>query len=101
MGRRCVYLRPYEMLVLMSAELEDHKEEIEKIEEVLTGLEGEIVKTDAWGRKRLAYPIDKKTEGFYALFTFKLSPDQLGELNRVLGLRPNVYRQMVIRLDEK
>lgn len=94
-------VRPYEMLVLMSAELEDPKEEIAKVEEVVRSLEGEIVKTDFWGKRRLAYPIDKKTEGFYALCNFKLKPDQLGELHRVLGLRPNIYRQMTIRLDEK
>ncbi len=94
-------MRPYEMLVLVSAELEDPKEEIAKVEEVVRSLEGEIVKTDFWGKKRLAYPIDKKTEGFYALCNFKLKPDQLGELHRVLGLRPNIYRQMTIRLDEK
>lgn len=94
-------MRPYEMLVLVSAELEDPREEIAKVEEVVRSLEGEIVKTDFWGKKRLAYPIDKKTEGFYALCNFKLKPDQLGELHRVLGLRPNIYRQMTIRLDEK
>jgi len=94
-------VRPYEMLVLMSAELEDPKEEIAKVEEVVRSLEGEIVKTDFWGKRRLAYPIDKKTEGFYALCSFKLKPEQLVELHRVLGLRPNIYRQMTIRLDEK
>ena len=60
-----------------------------------------MTKTDLWGKKRLAYPIDKKTDGFYALGTFKMSPDQLAEMNRVLGLRPNIYRQMTIRLDEE
>ncbi|PKL02837.1 MAG: 30S ribosomal protein S6 [Synergistetes bacterium HGW-Synergistetes-2] len=94
-------MRPYEMMVLVSAELEDPKEEIAKVEEVVRSLEGEIVKTDFWGKRRLAYPIDKKTEGFYALCSFKLKPDQLEELHRVLGLRPNIYRQMTIRLDEK
>ncbi len=94
-------VRPYEMMVVVSAALADPKEEIAKVEEVVRSLEGEIVKTDFWGKKRLAYPIDKKTEGFYALCNFKLKPDQLGELHRVLGLRPNIYRQMTIRLDEK
>lgn len=94
-------MRPYEMMVLASAELEDPKEEIAKVEEVVRSLEGEIVKTDFWGKRRLAYPIDKKTEGFYALCSFRLKPDQLKELHRVLGLRPNIYRQMTIRLDEK
>ena len=94
-------VRPYEMLVLASAELEDPKEEIAKVEEVVRSLGGEVSKTDFWGKRRLAYPIQKKTEGFYALCSFKLKPDQLGELHRVLGLRPNIYRQMTIRLDEK
>jgi len=60
-----------------------------------------VAKTDFWGKRRLAYPIDKKTEGFYAVCNFSLNPDQLVELNRVLGLRPNIYRQMTVRLDEK
>ena len=94
-------VRPYEMLVLASAELEDPKEEIAKVEEVVRSLGGEVSKTDFWGKRRLAYPIQKKTEGFYALCNFSLNPEQLLELNRVLGLRPNIYRQMTVRLDEK
>ena len=89
------------MMVLVSAELEDPKDELAKVEEVVRSLGGEVTKTDVWGKKRLAYPIDKKTEGVYALCNFSLDPDQLVEMNRVLGLRPNIYRQMTIRLDEK
>lgn len=94
-------MRPYEMMVLLSAELEDPKEELAKVEEVVRSLGGEVAKTDVWGKRRLAYPIEKKTEGVYALCNFSLDPDQLVEMNRVLGLRPNIYRQMTIRLDEK
>lgn len=94
-------MRPYEMMVLLSAELEDPKEELAKVEEVVRSLGGEVAKTDVWGKRRLAYPIDKKTEGVYAVCNFSLDPDQLVEMNRVLGLRPNIYRQMTIRLDEK
>ncbi|GAB1398826.1 30S ribosomal protein S6 [Aminivibrio sp.] len=94
-------MRPYEMMVLVSAEIEDPKEELAKVEEVVRSLGGEVAKTDVWGKRRLAYPIDKKTEGVYALCNFSLDPDQLVEMNRVLGLRPNIYRQMTIRLDEK
>ncbi|MDR1979837.1 MAG: 30S ribosomal protein S6 [Synergistaceae bacterium] len=93
-------MRHYEMLVLMSAELEEPKEEIEKIEEVVRNLGGEIVKSDVWGKKRLAYPIQKKNEGIYVLFNFNLEPAQTFELKRVLGLRGNIYRQMIILLDE-
>lgn len=93
-------MRHYEMLALINAELEDPKEETEKIEAVVRNLGGEIVKTDVWGKKRLAYPIQKKSEGFYALFDFNLDPAQTFELKRVLGLRGNIYRQLIVLLDE-
>ena len=93
-------MRPYEMMVLMNPDIEEPKEEAAKIEEVVRGLGGEIVKTDMLGKKRLAYEIQKKSEGNYALFNFKLEPQQTFELKRVLGLRPNVWRQMIILLDE-
>jgi len=93
-------VRHYEMLLLASAELEDPKEEIEKVEEVVRNLGGEVAKVDVWGRRRLAYPIQKKTDGVYALFDFKLEPAQTFEFKRILGLRANIYRQMIILLDE-
>ena len=93
-------MRHYEMLVLISAEMEEPKEEVAKVEDVLRNLGGEIVKTDVWGKRRLAYPIQKKTDGFYVLFDFNLEPDKTFELKRVLGLRGNIYRQMIISLEE-
>ena len=93
-------MRPYEMMVLMNPDIEEPKEEAAKIEEVVRSLGGEIVKTDVLGKKRLAYEIHKKIEGNYALFIFNLEPQQTFELRRVLGLRPNIWRQMMILLDE-
>ena len=93
-------MRPYEMMVLMSPDIEEPKEEAEKVEEVVRSLGGEIVKTEALGKKRLAYEVEKKNEGNYALFTFNLEPKQTFELKRVLGLRPNIWRHMLILLDE-
>jgi len=87
------------MMVLMSPDIEEPKEEAEKVEEVVRSLGGEIVKTETLGKKRLAYEVQKKTEGYYALFNFKLEPEQTFELKRVLGLRPNIWRQMLILLD--
>ena len=77
-------MRHYEMLTILNAEIEEPKEEVEKIEEVVRSLGGEMTQTDVWGKKKLAYPIQKKTEGFYALFTFDLEPAQTFELKRVL-----------------
>ena len=88
------------MLVILDATTDNQAEEIAKIEELLKNLGGTVSKTDAWGKKTLAYPIRKKTEGYYVLFNFELEPAQTFELRRVLGLRANVYRQLVIVLDD-
>ena len=93
-------MRKYEMLVILDAGNESQNDEIAKIEELLKNLGGTLAKTDVWGKRALAYPIRKKTEGFYVLFTFELEPAQTFELRRVLGLRQNVYRQLVIVLDD-
>ena len=93
-------MRHYGMLALIDAELEDPKEEVEKIEDIVRNLGGVVTKTDVWGKKRLAYLIRNKNEGVYVLFNFDLDPAQTFELKRVLGLRGNIYRQIIILLDE-
>ncbi len=93
-------MRKYEMLVILDATLENQADEILKIEEVIKNLNGVLSKTDAWGKRALAYPIRKKTEGYYVLFNFELEPAQTYELRRILGLRANVYRQLTILLDD-
>lgn len=94
-------MRPYEMMVLLPADLEDHKIVLEQLGEVVQDLGGKMAKLDLWGKRRLAYPIEKKTEGYYALYTFDLEPTQVKELERLLKLRADVTRHIVVRLDEK
>lgn len=94
-------MRKYEMLVILEAAAEaDQAGETTQIEELIKRLGGNLIKTDVWGKKTLAYPIRKKPEGYYVLFTFELEPAQTFELRRVLGLRANVYRQLVTVLDD-
>jgi small subunit ribosomal protein S6 len=94
-------VRPYEMMILVNADLEEPKEEVSKVEEVVRSLGGELSKTDIWGKRKLAYPVNEHTDGFYAVMTFKLNPDEITELERLLSLRQNVHRQMIVRLDEE
>lgn len=89
-------MRPYEMMVIIEPEVEDHKALVEELQEVVRNLGGEIGKVDVWGKKTLAYPIKKKTEGFYAVFQFKLDPSQVAELDRIMKLRSQVMRHMVV-----
>lgn len=94
-------MRKYEMLVILEASADaDQAGETAQIEELITRLGGTLSKTDAWGKKALAYPIRKKSEGYYVLFSFELEPAQTFELKRVLGLRANVYRQLIVLLDD-
>ncbi|MBQ7192830.1 MAG: 30S ribosomal protein S6 [Synergistaceae bacterium] len=88
------------MLTILDAGTENQSEEIAKIEEVIKNLGGTVSKSDAWGKRALAYPIRKKTEGYYVLFSFELEPAQTFELRRILGLRANVYRQLTTVVDD-
>lgn len=94
-------MRSYEMVVILESELEDHKTVSEEVAEVVRGLGAEVEKIDLWGKKKFAYPIEKKTEGFYILYTFKLDPAQVKELERLLSLKTQIIRHMVVNLEEK
>lgn len=89
-------MRLYELTVILDAAIEDHKTAVDDIAEVARGLGAEIEKIDLWGMKRLAYPIKKKQEGFYALIVMKAPPHELAELDRVLSLRPQILRHLVV-----
>ncbi len=62
---------------------------------------GKVVKVDEWGRKRLAYPIGKKNEGFYFVIEYNCSAEASKEVGRLLKLNEDVLRYQTIRLDEE
>jgi small subunit ribosomal protein S6 len=93
------HVRFYELTVILVENLEDHKAAVEEIVEVVRGLGAEVDKIDLWGKKRLAYPIKKQQEGFYALVTFKIAPEAIREIDRVLSLRASVLRHLVASAD--
>ena len=94
-------MRLYELTVILVENLEDHKETVEEIAEVVRGLGAEVDKIDLWGKKRLAYPIKRQQEGFYALITFKITPDAIKEIDRILSLKASVLRHLVISTEEE
>jgi len=93
-------VRPYDLMLLLRTDVEDHKAFLDDVQALIGTLGGEVAKVDVWGKRRLAYPVEKEQEGYYAIFNMKLDPAQVVELDRVLKLRPQVLRHMVIRLDE-
>lgn len=94
-------MRPYELMVIIDTAVEDHSVEVKEIEGLVTRLGGEVSKTDLWGKRRLAYEIEKRTEGIYVLYTMKMKPEALSELDRLMKLRPMVVRHMTIALEEQ
>ena len=94
----------YEMIYIIDTGLEEaaRKELIEKVSALISANGGEVEKVDeTWGKRRLAYAIDYKTEGWYVLVNFKAPADLPRELERNLQINENVLRYLVVKLEEK
>ena len=77
------------------------KELIEKISQLIAANGGEVEKIDeTWGKRRLAYPINFKNEGYYVLVQFTAAPEFPRELERNLQINENVMRYLVTRIEE-
>ncbi len=61
---------------------------------------GQISRIDRWGRRKMAYEIDKQREGYYVLFESKIEPSALTEIERSLNLSPYILRYLFVRTDE-
>lgn len=94
-------MRHYEMMVILDPEIEERTvaPSLDKYLSVVTASGGTVDKVDIWGRRRLAYEIQKKTEGIYAVVDFTAEPATAKELDRQLGLNEAVLRTKVMRPD--
>jgi small subunit ribosomal protein S6 len=94
-------LRDYELIIIISPDVadEDIPATIDKVSEFVTSRGGEIVEIDRWGKKRLAYPINRFREGNYVLSRFKLKPGTTAELEASLQISENILRHLLVRLD--
>jgi len=95
--------RIYESVIIINATLEDAQveAEIEKIKDFILKNGGELRALEKWGRRRLAYAIKKKNNGFYVLYEFKAPGDIVAKLERQYLLNENVIRFMTIELNKK
>ena len=88
----------YETIFVIDASLTD--EEINAISEKFTSMiakNGTTESVDVWGKRRLAYPIDYKTEGYYVLVNFASEAEFIAELERVYNITDGLLRTIVIR----
>ena len=92
----------YELMFIIESTLEDavRDQTIDTVKGIIAD-NGEITKADVWGMKKLAYPIQKKNEGYYMVVEFKANGDFPKELDRRLKISDNVIRHMIINKDDK
>ncbi len=96
-------MNKYELAVVVSAKLEDDERNatIERVKEIITKHGGTITNVDEWGKKRLAYEIQKMREAFYYFIQFDGEPTVPGEIESRVRLMENVVRYLCVKQDEK
>lgn len=96
-------MRPYEIVVVFDSALEEDavKALAERFSKQLTSSGARSVRTDSWGKRRLAYPIKHRGEGYYVLFEANSEPAAVLELDRLLTLSDEVIRHKVMRVPER
>ena len=92
----------YELMVIINPDLDERNVSklVEKYMETVTNEKGTVDKTDIWGRRKLAYEINGKTEGFYAVVEYTADPATSDELDRLLNLNEDVIRTKILRKDK-
>jgi small subunit ribosomal protein S6 len=96
-------MRTYELMVILDPNLEERtvQPSLDTYLNVVRNDGGSVDNVDVWGRRRLAYEIDKNAEGIYAVVSLQAEPATVKELDRQLTLNESVLRTKVIRPDAR
>ena len=91
-------INKYETIFVLDAALEEEKITAlsEKFQKLIAD-NGTVESVDVWGKRKLAYPIDFKTEGYYVLVNFAANPEFPKELERIYGITDGVMRFITVR----
>ncbi|MBR1387554.1 MAG: 30S ribosomal protein S6 [Alloprevotella sp.] len=92
----------YETVFILTPVLSDQQmaETVEKFQKLLTDNGAEILNKENWGMKKLAYPIQKKSTGFYSLVEFKAEPELIDKLEIAFRRDERVLRYLTVKLDK-
>ena len=95
-------MRTYELLSIIKPNIdsEEYDKLVAKMEETITSLEGKVLSTDKMGRKKLSYDIQKYRDGYFAVLTFEMEPNQVEKFRRQLRLNENIIRTMLLETSE-
>jgi small subunit ribosomal protein S6 len=94
-------MRRYELMLVLRPDVADDKAQavIDRTTRQISAGGGQIVKVAPWGRRRLAYQIDRYREGSYHIVLFEAPPEAIGELERTLLITEEVLRHLVTRVE--
>lgn len=95
--------RDYELGFILNPEVseEEIRALLDRIEHIVANYGGQIVKINQWGRRRLAYPIERHRDGYYIFIDSILTPETVAEIERTLRVSEIVFRHMMKRRDPK
>jgi len=93
----------YENIIIMNAAISDEEAEaaVTKIKDLVTGQGGEVLKVDVWGRRKLAYDINKQKKGLYVLLIYKTPAATVKKLEDFYKVFDVVLKYMVVKLEKK
>ena len=96
-------MNKYEIIYIIDAAVEEapRKELIAKFSDLVTANGCAVEKVDEWGKRRLAYAIDYKTEGYYVLMQFTAAPELPKELERNMQISESIIRSQIVKLEQK
>lgn len=95
-------MQQYELAVVYDPGLEvDLSKAEDRVKKIVADNEGKIVASDNWGKRKLAYPINKNDHGVYVFYTVELVPTSLGKIEATLNITNEVIRYLIVRQDEK
>ncbi len=96
-------MHKYELAVVLSAKLEDDDRTaaLDKVKALIERFGGQITNVDDWGKKKLAYEIQKMTEGYYYFIQFDAEATAPAEIESRIRIMDNVIRYLIVRADEE
>ncbi len=94
-------MRKYEVMAIISPDVDERQLQpiVDKYTKTITSEGGTVDNVDIWGRRHLAYPIQKKTEGLYAVIELNCEPASVQEMDRLMSIDEQIMRTKVMRRD--
>ena len=96
-------VRDYEAMYIIQPVLEEEakKAVIEKFQKLVeSSKDGKVVSVDEWGKRRLAYEVDKKSEGHYVLMNFSAEPAFIDEMTRIFKITDDVLKYLIVKKEK-